>query len=131
MAGIDIDKLASSIVTELEDFVGATHTIVEEAVKEMAKATTKELKASSPVGERGKYAKSWSYKVDSEAKKKNKFQMIVHSRDPEYRLTHLLEFGHAKVNGGRVAAQPHIKNAEENAEAKLLQKIKSGIEGIG
>ena len=131
MASIDIDKLVISVMAELENFAGATHEIVEASVKETAKYTANELKATSPVGDTGDYAKSWGYKRDAEGRKHNKFNMIVFSEKPNYRLTHLLEFGHAKVNGGRVAAQPHIKNAEENAEAKLLQKIKSGIAGIG
>ena len=40
---------------------------------------------------------------------------------PEYRLTHLLENGHALWQGGRTAAFPHIKYGEEIAEQRMVE----------
>ncbi|MCQ4931437.1 HK97 gp10 family phage protein, partial [[Eubacterium] rectale] len=44
-----------------------------------------------------------------------------------YQIAHLLEHGHAKRGGGRVAARPHIAPAEENGIQQLEEEIERGI----
>lgn len=123
MGKIDVDGLANEIMQELYNFQHTTAEAVEKAVKETAKETAKELNAASPVGQTGDYAKSWSYKRDPSMKEKYRYNMVVYSKAPEYRISHLLENGHAKRNGGRVNAIVHIKPIEEQAKERLEKRI--------
>ena len=47
---------------------------------------------------------------------------VYNNKKPQ--LAHLLEYGHAKVNGGRVEGKAHIRPAEERAEKQLLGRVK-------
>ena len=40
-----------------------------------------------------------------------------------YRLTHLLEFGHATKNGGHTIAQPHIRPTEQKYKEKFVDEF--------
>jgi hypothetical protein len=52
--------------------------------------------------------------------------MVVYSKN-RYQIAHLLEHGHAKRGGGRVAAIPHIAPVEQAGEQTLLQEIERGL----
>jgi hypothetical protein len=53
---------------------------------------------------------------------------IIHNKT-DYRKTHLLEHGHAKKNGGRVAAQIHIGPAEDRAIVDFIDRVERAIRG--
>lgn len=74
----------------------------------------------------GAYAKSWSTKNTKETA--NTLEVTVYSRT-RYQLAHLLEHGHAKRGGGRVAARPHIAAAEEKGEEQLERDIQQALGG--
>lgn len=123
---INIDKMDIEIRRNLEIYLANTQEDVKQAVDETAKETVQELRNTSPVrkgGKGGEYAKSWACKRDRNTRGKWYNSMIVYSKAPNYRLTHLLEFGHAKRNGGRVDPIPHIRQAEEIARDKLYAKL--------
>lgn len=127
MATINIDKLAVEVLKNLEIYRENTVESVEQAVLETAKETVKELQKTSPIGPTGDYAESWAQKKDNSIRGKWRLSRVVYSRKPDYRLTHLLEFGHAKVNGGRVEARPHIRKAEDNALVRLNAKLMKAL----
>lgn len=114
MATINIDDLATEIMRDLETYYSNTIEDVEHAVKLVAKETAQELRETSPEST-GAYSESWSYKRNREARGKDYNSMVVYAKKPGYRVSHLLENGHDKVNDGWVAARPHIKPAEEKA----------------
>lgn len=122
---ISIDQLDSAVMEELEKYAGLAADDLKDAVKETAKSVRKNIQNNAPV-DTGKYKKSWSVKnvhEDSES-----IDLVVHSRN-RYQIAHLLEHGHAKRGGGRVAARPHIAPAEEAGNEKLVQTIEEKLKG--
>lgn len=122
---VSIDQLDSAVMKELEKYAGFAADDLKDAVKETAKSVRKDIQNNAPV-DTGKYKKSWSVKnvhEDSES-----IDLVVHSRN-RYQIAHLLEHGHAKRGGGRVAARPHIAPAEEAGNEKLVQTIEEKLKG--
>ena len=122
---VSIDEMSDAIMDELEKYKDLAADDLKDAVKETAKTVRKEIQANAPV-DTGKYKKSWSVKnmhEDAES-----VDLVVHSRN-RYQIAHLLEHGHAKRGGGRVAARPHIAAAEEKGEEQLVETIKQKLVG--
>ncbi|MCD7958019.1 MAG: HK97 gp10 family phage protein [Ruminococcus sp.] len=116
---IDIDKLSHEIMKGLQEYAELTDTEMKKAVRKTATSVKKEIQANAPK-DTGSYAKSWT--SGKRLENSHFLQMSVYAAPPHYCLVHLLEKGHAKRNGGRVPAQPHIAPAEENGE-KLLDEL--------
>ena len=122
---VSIDEMDNAIMEELEKYADLAADELKAAVKETAASVRKDLQAGAPV-DTGKYKKSWSVKnvrEDSES-----IELVVHSRN-RYQIAHLLEHGHAKRGGGRVAAKPHIASAEQRGNEKLVQTIEQKLKG--
>lgn len=118
---VSIAQFADVISKELSEFREEKIDNMKKIIDDVAKETTSDLKQTSPK-RTGEYAKHWANKTVTEsALKKNK---VVYNRNPEYRLTHLLEKGHAKRGGGRVRAIPHIEPAYEKADKEIERRIK-------
>lgn len=87
---------------------------IKENAEAMAEKTVQELKNTSPKRKRkggGRYARRWASKKAFESA--SDIRYTVYNKSPTYRLTHLLENGHRKKGGGKVAAKVHIKPVEE------------------
>ena len=122
---VSIDERDSAIMDELEKYAELASDDLKAAVKETAASVRKDIQAGAPV-DTGKYKKSWSVKnvhEDSES-----IDLVVHSRN-RYQIAHLLEHGHAKRGGGRVAAKPHIAAAEQRGNEKLVTTIEQKLKG--
>lgn len=122
---VSIDEMDNAIMEELEKYADLAADELKAAVKETAASVRKDIQAGAPV-DTGKYKKSWLVKnvrEDSES-----IELVVHSRN-RYQIAHLLEHGHAKRGGGRVAAKPHIASAEQRGNEKLVQTIEQKLKG--
>ena len=120
-----IDNLAEEIMQGLQEYADLADTAMKKAVRKSATQVKNEISANAPK-DTGKYAKSWAVKTQKETS--NSLELVVHSKN-RYQLAHLLEFGHAKRGGGRVAARPHIAPAEEKAIDTLEREIEKALKG--
>lgn len=123
---ISIDALADTVMEYLNDYADVSAEGMKKAVRKAGNTVKKEIGANAPK-DTGAYSKSWAVKNTKETA--SALEVTVYSRD-RYRLTHLLEFGHAKRGGGRVAGRPHIAPAEktgmERLEAEIERSLKNG-----
>lgn len=116
----ELDLLMKEYVQEVQD-------AVDDAAKEAAELTTRELTNSSPKRKKGKgkgaYARGWKVKKREDA---NLVSFVVYNgKSPG--LTHVLEHGHVARNQygtyGRVRAIPHIGPAAEAG----IQRFQLGV----
>ena len=124
MAKISVDQLAAEIAKGLAEYSQDVVEKVNVSSEKVGKAAVKRLKQTSPK-KTGKYAKSWAMKTEPEVGQPHK--RIVHVKAPHYRLAHLLEYGHAKVGGGRVEGRPHIRPAEEEVIREFTREVEEAI----
>ncbi|MFN2937703.1 HK97 gp10 family phage protein [Lachnospiraceae bacterium YH-ros2226] len=120
------EQLSDAIMEGLEEYKNLSTDAMKEAVEKTAKNVKKEIQGKAPV-RTGKYKKSW--KVTKTDENAEKLVMTVHAG--RYQLTHLLEHGHAKRGGGRVAAIPHIAPAEADGVKELEDEITDALEKGG
>lgn len=125
MATIKIDKLADEIAKELAKYSQEVVEKVNISSEKIGKEAVKQLRQTSPK-KTGKYAKSWT--MTTERAVGQPHRRIVHAKTPHYRLTHLLEHGHAKRGGGRVEGKPHIRPAEEMVIKEFVADVEEAIE---
>lgn len=98
---------------------------ISQALDVVLPETVDDLKATSPK-EHGEYAQDWTFK------RTGGLSFVVYNKD-HYRLTHLLEKGHAKANqfgkySGRVPAHVHIKPAEQRACKRLVEETQKNLD---
>lgn len=125
MSGINIDELSDAVMAGLREYSGLVSSDMKKAVRKTGNAVRDRIKKDAPK-DTGKYSKSWTVKKTGESS--DSIELVVHSKD-SYRLAHLLEHGHAKRNGGRIAGKPHIAPAEEMGGELLASEIEKALKG--
>ena len=135
---IDVNQLANNIMGAMEAYGKATDEQVRESIIEVAQKATEITRSAGDYKDRtGKYRKSITHdKLKTD--KTHQYHVTIYVKGQEYRLTHLLEFGHQTRKGGRttkpnkqtdVKAYPHFAKGEQYAEDQLVTTIKRKIEG--
>jgi hypothetical protein len=122
---VSVDQMADAIAQSMSEYADLSNEVMKECVTETSKSVKKEIQENAPV-RTGKYKKSWAARKEKE--NSNSLTMVVHSRD-RYQIAHLLEHGHAKRGGGRVAAIPHIAPVEQRGAEELVSRIERGLSG--
>ena len=128
---MDVSKLAAAIEAELQSYSQAVSEKIGEAVELVAKEVNDEIKAHVTFRQpTGLYVKAFRIKKINTGNKLN-HSRVWHVASPHYRLTHLLEHGHALRNGGRARAFPHIRFGEELAERRIQELTEKAVQDAG
>ena len=125
MATVKVDKLAETVMEGLREYADLATDDLKSAVKKAANSVKSDISKNAPK-DTGTYAKSWATKNTKETA--NSLEVTVYSRN-RYQIAHLLEHGHAKRGGGRVAGKPHIAPAEQKAVDTLEREIQQKLKG--
>ena len=118
----NLQKECDKILEEFRDDVDKN---MNEAIKKVTKAGAKQVKANarSTFGGTGKYAKGWTSRFENG--RLTAQGTIYNSSVPG--LPHLLENGHAKRGGGRVAGREHIAPVEQELEETIIKELKATL----
>ena len=123
---ISIDELSNAVLEQLETYEEKVTEVMKKSVDRASKDCMQTIKSHISFNQpTGKYVKNFKLKTSYEDDYAKRKTWYVAGK--EHSLTHLLEYGHAKVNGGRTRAFPHIQYGEEVAQINLVNYLKEGI----
>jgi hypothetical protein len=125
MATIQPENLADEVQKLLNEYGDVVNDALKEAIEETAKEAQQQLRSKN-MGRKlwKKYPKGWSVQIKAG---RLDVEGIVYNKD-HYRLTHLLEFGHATRNGGRTKAFPHIAEVNAFAQKDVLERLREKLQ---
>ena len=127
MSNVDIDRFAGTIRTQLNTYsrtiTDGVEKAAEETVKEMVKETKQRPKGRTSTG---RYARAIASQVGE--KTISARSRIWYVKSPRYRITHLINNGHALRGGGRYSGDKHVTRAAEHAVTDFETRVREVIE---
>lgn len=123
---ISFDQVGEAIAKELTIYHKSIIDGIKAEAQKSVKQLVKDTKATAPVGNRTKHYKdSITSKKVSEDDRSVSYVWYVKGSD--YRLSHLLENGHAKRNGGRVEGTHFIQKATDPILEQYIKAVEEVI----
>lgn len=122
---VSVDQLSEAISRELTLYNRNVIDGIKKQAKQSMGQLVKDTKATAPVGKRKKHYKD-SIKSKKVSENDRSVSYLWYVAGSDYRLSHLLENGHALRNGGRVAGTHFIKNASD----PILQAYLDAVEEV-
>jgi len=121
------DQLTIEVTKQLSGYAEELKADLGDVFEMMANTALNEIKAASQTAgfDDRRYSKGWVKEVQLN-KVTGIYHATIHNRK-YYRLTHLLEKGHAKTNGGRTRAFPHIAPTQDKIDRLLVEEIEQAI----
>lgn len=120
------EDLEKAIVDELDSVGIKTRTQAKRAVDRCSEGAVSAIRDHITFRDNGKYSKAIAIKKTAQDFADVN---ICYVKPPHYRLTHLLEHGHAKRNGGgRTRAFPHMQYGEQYAQENLPKFMKEELQ---
>ena len=126
MANIRIDDFAAEITRAVREYTEDVSAAIEQEADQTSQRLVKEIRAKSP-RRTGEYAKGWARKKQG---RDGEIRYVVYNRKKPW-LAHLLEFGHAKRGGGRVAERPHIRPTADKEIEAFQNRVRAIIRNGG
>lgn len=122
---IDSSELQATIKDILAEYGDAAKVAVEDSCKEVAKAVVKDLRKAGDFNNGQDFRKGWTSKT--EQTRLGASTVVYNKTKPG--LAHLLEFGHAKMNGGRTKAFNFIAPINDTVNQKFTEAFEKQMGG--
>lgn len=126
-------EVSAALEAQLSKYNQELNDKLTNAVEESINSLVKITKATAPRGRRnGQYRKNIAADKRELKRAKRGAHAGLHGRvtsatwyvkAPDYRLTHLLVYGHATRNGGRTTPNPFLQRAVEKVIPEYEQKV--------
>lgn len=125
---VTIDNLDKEIKKIFDEYSGSVMSNLDQITRQTTKKGVQALKSESKSTfgtvkkRKKKYASTWTSKFETGRLSR---QGIIYNTQAG--LPHLLEHGHAKVNGGRVQGRAHIEPVEQKLVTEYEREVKARL----